>query len=352
MANFNGQWVEIFTVGKQVDNAGREWDITTDFLEQISGSYNPAQHEAPAAVGHPEGDAPAYGWVSALRTKDGRLEAQFRDVDPQFEQLVRDGKFKKRSASFYVDKESAPSGRAPYLRHVGFLGAQPPAVKGLRDIHFSEGESLTFESITFSEGDTSMNEQETQSLAERIGEFLKKFLPKKDEGSQPSFAEADLTAKIAEAVKSATAAATASFTEQMTKLETANKALQNQIEQQANSTTRAELINFCERLGPAKCPPAFRNMGVVEFMESISAVESKITVISFEEADGKKTEKKTESTPLAWFQEFLGSLGPFIQFGERFGAMTAKAGADDLISPERKAELRQGAGLPAKGGAN
>ncbi|MFS2072756.1 hypothetical protein ACEN9D_28795 [Pseudomonas sp. CT11-2] len=27
-----------------------------------------------------------------------------------------------------------------YLRHVGFLGAQPPAVKGLRPIELAEGE--------------------------------------------------------------------------------------------------------------------------------------------------------------------------------------------------------------------
>ena len=44
---------------------------------------------------------------------------------------------KKRSASFY------PDGR---LRHVGFLGAAPPAVKGLADIGFTaEEDHITFD---------------------------------------------------------------------------------------------------------------------------------------------------------------------------------------------------------------
>ena len=42
--------------------------------------------------------------------------------------------FKKRSASFYPPGHPAnPTPDRPYLRHVGFLGAQPPAVKGLAD---------------------------------------------------------------------------------------------------------------------------------------------------------------------------------------------------------------------------
>lgn len=347
MPDFNKQWIEVFRAGKQVDNAGREWDITSDFLEQVASSYNPAQHEAPAVVGHPDNNAPAYGWVAALRVKDGRLEAQFRDVDPGFETLVREGKFKKRSASFYIDPKTAPDGNILSLRHVGFLGATPPAVKGLRNIQFSEGESVAFESINFSEDETMFDEKAQESFANKLLEKLKAvFGSKKDEGSQPSFSEADLTAKIAEAVKSATAAATASFTEKITALETANTALQKQVEQQANSTTRAELISFCERLGPAKCPPAFRNMGLVEFMEAISGVEGKVTVISFEEAEGKKTEKKTESTPLAWFQEFIGKLGPFIQFGERFGDLRA-TGTDpaSVADPARLKKLRGDAGL-------
>ena len=57
-----------------------------------------------------------------------------RDGAPQFTDWVAAGRYKKRSASFYTaDHPSNPTPGKPYLRHVGFLGAQPPAVKGLAD---------------------------------------------------------------------------------------------------------------------------------------------------------------------------------------------------------------------------
>ena len=62
-----------------------------------------------------------------------RLLAKFAQVDPAFERMVGEGKFKKRSASFY----RRPDGLS--LRHVGFLGAQPPDVKGLADVKFEDG---------------------------------------------------------------------------------------------------------------------------------------------------------------------------------------------------------------------
>ena len=55
-------------------------------------------------------------------------------MDEGFAGLLKAGRFKKRSASFYPPGHpSNPTPDRPYLRHVGFLGAQPPAVKGLAD---------------------------------------------------------------------------------------------------------------------------------------------------------------------------------------------------------------------------
>ncbi|MDL6388248.1 peptidase, partial [Escherichia coli] len=62
-------------------------------------------------------------------------------LDPQFAEMVTDGRFKKVSASFYLpDSPSNPKPGVLYLRHVGFLGAQPPSVKGLKQVSFSEQE--------------------------------------------------------------------------------------------------------------------------------------------------------------------------------------------------------------------
>ncbi len=51
--------------------------------------------------------------------------------------MVKAGRFKSRSASFYhPDNPNNPKPGVYYLRHVGFLGAQPPAVKGLKAVEF------------------------------------------------------------------------------------------------------------------------------------------------------------------------------------------------------------------------
>ena len=111
MANFNDQWIEIFSVGSHIDGDGHAQKVTREYLEAAAGNFDATIHEAPIVVGHPKNNLPAYGWVKALRTNGNRLEAQFSDVDPEFEQLVREGKFKKRSASFYVDPVTAPANR-------------------------------------------------------------------------------------------------------------------------------------------------------------------------------------------------------------------------------------------------
>jgi len=65
-------------------------------------------------------------------------------VQPEFAEMVNAGRFKKRSASFLMpDTKGNPTPGKFYLRHVGFLGAQGPAVKGLKDFQFAdEGEGV------------------------------------------------------------------------------------------------------------------------------------------------------------------------------------------------------------------
>jgi hypothetical protein len=132
-ARLENKWVPIFRAGQHTSAEGLERAYTESDLDHIVRAYNPDYHEAPAVVGHPENNAPAYGWVKGLKREGSTLLARFGQVNPDFEQMVKSGAFKKRSASFYVK----PSGLE--LRHVAFLGAQPPAVKGLAAIKFEEG---------------------------------------------------------------------------------------------------------------------------------------------------------------------------------------------------------------------
>jgi hypothetical protein len=122
-------WLEIFKTGRHTDSAGQTRDWTADDLATIARQYDPAHHEAPIVLGHPAHDAPAYGWIEALKVEGDRLLAKPKQLAEELTQWVRDGKYKKVSIALYPDLT---------LRHLGFLGAQPPAVKGLAQAAFGE----------------------------------------------------------------------------------------------------------------------------------------------------------------------------------------------------------------------
>ena len=135
------QKIEIFRAGKRPDSSGNLTEIKISQLAQAVTAYDPNLHEAPAVIGHPKDNAPAYAWVKGLSLEGATLKAELAQIDPEFSEMVQAGRFKKVSASFYL--EDSPHNPKPgklYLRHVGFLGAMPPAVKGLRNPEFSEDE--------------------------------------------------------------------------------------------------------------------------------------------------------------------------------------------------------------------
>lgn len=133
--------IQIFRSGKHTASDGTALSFSENDLRGMADSYNPELHEAPLVIGHPKDNLPAYGWVNGLSYNEGILSADPHQVDPNFAELVNSGKFKKISASFYTpDSPSNPVPGKYYLRHVGFLGAQPPAVKGLKSASFSDSE--------------------------------------------------------------------------------------------------------------------------------------------------------------------------------------------------------------------
>jgi len=133
--------IQIFRAGRHTANSGQTLAFSDGDLEAAAKAYDPKKHEAPLVVGHPTTNAPAYGWVKSIEYSDGLLSAEPQQVDPEFQEMVKAGRFKKISASFYLpDSPQNPAPGSFYLRHVGFLGAQPPAVKGLKDAAFADSE--------------------------------------------------------------------------------------------------------------------------------------------------------------------------------------------------------------------
>lgn len=135
------QLIEIFRAGRHVDMHGREVEVTREDIADMATAYDPEKSEAPLVVGHPKHNAPAYGWARRLVAQGDTLLAEPHQVDADFGEMVKAGRFKKRSASFFLpDAQGNPVPGKWYLRHIGFLGAAAPAVKGLKDVSFADAD--------------------------------------------------------------------------------------------------------------------------------------------------------------------------------------------------------------------
>ena len=119
-------WVDVCRTGTWRDASNREVEVTDALLDALVEGFG-TQDPVPVVVGHPQLDAPAYGFVKALRKVGGRLQAQFRDIMPAFRKAVEAGRYAGRSIAMKGGK----------LRHVGFLGGRAPAVPGLSPTQFS-----------------------------------------------------------------------------------------------------------------------------------------------------------------------------------------------------------------------
>jgi hypothetical protein len=132
------KWFPVFATGTHVDSAGNTRTWTEQDIDTIVSLNASRLGEVPAVVGHPKTDDPAFGWLGGLRKAvvDGKtmLFARLKDVVQEFADQVGAGMFKKVSLSLWEDLR---------LKHIGFLGAVPPAVEGLAPVAFArhEGEA-------------------------------------------------------------------------------------------------------------------------------------------------------------------------------------------------------------------
>ncbi len=302
-------WIEIFKGGPQTDSAGVTHD--GDALIDAAVKRFDAAAKPPVVLGHPATDSPAYGWVEALAAKAaGGVKSLWADISPveALKDWVNAGLYRNRSAAFYSD------GR---LRHVGFLGGAPPAVRGLAPLPAFADEGGVIEFVDgFDRSDRSDrsdgSNRDKGGFAMNFSEFMNainifKKMGGKDEdidliapaiapatppAQGKTFTEADVEAARQDAAKEAREAAEAKFAE----AETARK----------KEARAAEIKAFCEAgVEKGTIAPAWVAAGIVAFMERLDAGE----VLAFAEGAEKKT-------PDAWFREFLSTLPKLIEFKE------------------------------------
>ncbi len=146
---FEAKPVHVFKAGSHTSAGGGAYTFGEADIKAIALAYNPAKHKAPIVIGHPTLDAPAWGWVDQLTAVGGDLFATESKVDPAFAEMRTAGRYEQRSIALYAPGDAGnPTPGAWYLRHVGYLGAMPPAVKGLEQYTFADKGAAT---VAFSE---------------------------------------------------------------------------------------------------------------------------------------------------------------------------------------------------------
>lgn len=157
-----GDYIELFESGTHTDAAGKTATWTNADLDQMIANHSAAT-AAPIVIGHPKDDASsfAYGWTDQLKRVGNKLLGKFNQVDSTFEQWVKDGKLKNRSIRILKGSNGFKLG------HVGWLGATPPAVSGLKPVEFSNADEVF---------DFSMAEWQSTSILARCMRNMRDFM--------------------------------------------------------------------------------------------------------------------------------------------------------------------------------
>lgn len=308
--------IEIFRAGRHIDDAGGIHEFSQADIAGMVASYDPALREAPLTVGHPASNLPAYGWVASLnRTANGRLAMDTRAVEPQFAEMVREQRFPKRSASFYPP--SHPNNPKPggwYLRHVAFLGAQPPAIAGLKDIQFAEADNAG--TVNFSEAPAP-----TPTTPPPQKDTMDKEMQAQLDAANKATADANAALQASQAATKEATAKLASFAEAA------------KVQRTAGHVSFAEGEVKAGRLLPKDQGAA---VAVLDLLADSQPVEF---------SEGNTTQKVT---PVEWLKGLIASAKPVVSFGEHApgtgyqpGAGSAKGKTDAEIDTAAKAYARQ-----------
>jgi len=316
-------WIPFFKAGTHTDSKGQVHSYTEADLDTITTNYDEKKHTAPVVIGHPKSNYPAYGWVKNLKRIGNVLYAELSDCRDEFKEIVQTGLYKKVSASFYEDGS---------LRHIGFLGAQPPAIKGLPQIEFSDSENF----VEFTEIDDWVLESKFKTLKGILRRLREWIIEKEGVDAADKIAGNYDIDRLEDAVTVKTNSyeegiindtgenkmdeltrlknenedlktKVTDFSEKVKNLETENNALKTEKAAIADTALKKEYREFCENLvKEGKIAP----VEVAAHVETMHAL-GKQGVIEFSENNEKK-----QHNPLESYKKNLSALPKTIEFKE------------------------------------
>lgn len=135
-------WIPVFKTGTWTDSQGNTKTWTEQDLDHIVEKNNAVlgeDHDSPCVIGHPKDNSPAYGWTEKLKREGDILYAKIKPTVNEFVDWLKNKVYNKVSISLYSDG---------LLRHIGFLGGMPPAVKGLKMPEFNEEKEFSEIEVT------------------------------------------------------------------------------------------------------------------------------------------------------------------------------------------------------------
>ena len=135
--------VEIFSVGKWTDSAGRTETYTRQDLLDVVGIFEETKDKVRPylKISHKDKsryqedtDLPALGWVSRLYMEGNKLVADFTHVPKTLKKLALAGAYARVSSEFYNELKILGKVRKWALKAVALLGAEVPALDSLKSI--------------------------------------------------------------------------------------------------------------------------------------------------------------------------------------------------------------------------
>ncbi|AUI69859.1 hypothetical protein [Beggiatoa leptomitoformis] len=296
---FTDTFTEIFRAGKQTDSKGDTFEWSIEDLDQIIANHGDASNSAPIVIGHPKTNDPAWGWTAELKRVGNVLLAKFRDVAPEFEALVKEGRYRNRSVSL------AKTDSGWMLRHVGFLGAVPPAIKGLKPIFNASDDACIFEFNCEKEYADMPPEVKDKANGEAEAKTVK---AQEDKTDPKNFNEKIIESKEFRDYVQAQIELARTEATKATEREIA--ALKARLASQERAAMFAENKQLLDALvGQGKLIPA-QVTGLSEFMVDLREAEGSRT-FEFSSTDGKQE----KSSPSVFFKQFLEKLPQQVQLG-------------------------------------
>lgn len=129
--------IESLRPGTFSDSTGHVWTFTEQDIVDMAAGYDPARSPAPVVIGHPKMDDPAVGLIQSAAMVNAKLNLTLNQasLDPAFAADVAAKKFYRVSLRLFTPTHPAnPNPGKWSIRHLGFLGAFPPAIPGLAPV--------------------------------------------------------------------------------------------------------------------------------------------------------------------------------------------------------------------------